>query len=143
MPIHDTDFTRRLRSVASPTPSRTPSKLSPFPPRDFDRDVFVDVETTQRAMSPKLKGKGKAVERDYGDRYVDTFPPCFLTDRSFIPTRENQDIHTTYSLLSEEGGYLNGKTKPRTRGKNVSSLSSDAEARRGACLAHPWPMQAR
>lgn len=75
MSIHDTDFTRRLRSVASPAASRPPAKRSQFPPRDRDRDVFGDIEQPgPRAMSPKLKGKGKAVERDYGDRYVDTFP---------------------------------------------------------------------
>lgn len=72
MSIHDTDFTRRLRSVASP-PSlpRSAIKRSQYP---RDRDVFGDVEqASPRGMSPQLKGKGKAVMRDYGDRYVWTF----------------------------------------------------------------------
>ncbi|KLT44428.1 WD40 repeat-like protein [Cutaneotrichosporon oleaginosum] len=117
MSSHDTDFTRRLRAVASASPGPSRTKRSHHPSRDFDRDVFGEIEPpAARGTSPKLKEKGKAVERDYGDR--------------FIPTREEADIHTAYSLLTEDGGYHNGLNKPRTRGKNVASLSSDAEARR-------------
>lgn len=70
MSIHDTDFTRRLRSVASsPAQPRSTSKRSQQCSRD--RDVFGDVEQhSPRGTSPKLKGKGKVVVRDYGDRYV-------------------------------------------------------------------------
>jgi hypothetical protein len=62
MSIHDTEFSLRLRASGSNTSTSHKRRASPLPK---DRDVFGDVLPSPRA-SPSLKGK--AVDREYGDR---------------------------------------------------------------------------
>ncbi|TXT15821.1 hypothetical protein VHUM_00324 [Vanrija humicola] len=115
--IYDTEFSRRIRSSVS-TPPRSPAKRAPHPK---ERDVFGDVERTRspRGMSPLSSvsaSKGKAVARDYGDR--------------FIPTRDGTDLYAAYALLPDSSGNHDGPSKPRQRRKSGHGQCTDAEARR-------------
>lgn len=65
MSIHDTDFSRCIRSSIPPSPA-APARYA-----NKGMDVFGDITLPMRNNSPggmNPVGKGKAVMREYGDR---------------------------------------------------------------------------
>lgn len=122
MSIHDTDFTRRLRSVASPpAPPRSTTKRSHY---SRERDIFGDVEqASPRGMSPKLKGKGKAVVRDYGDRYVVSLPPMFVDTTASSQLGMEPTFTRPFSCFPTKEDTLMGQPSPACAARMLTALA--------------------
>ncbi|KAK4684298.1 cell division cycle 20-like protein 1, cofactor of APC complex, partial [Tremellales sp. Uapishka_1] len=113
MSIYDTEFSRRIRSSVPPSPGSS-SYIS-------QADVFGETITSIRTSSPRGMSpviKGKAISRDYGDR--------------FIPNRDGSDLHAAYQLMSDGNSPLGHEKghKSKTRRKSNHGQAGEEAARR-------------